>query len=92
MLRYHSSTATRSKFGSVGNGVEKNLKLAADYFKQAAHQWHPQGQERWGTLLWTGCGADMRSDKEQAVKQFKQAALKGIPGALYGIPATKHTQ
>jgi TPR repeat protein len=68
-----------------GDGVERNLSLAANYFQQAAQQWHPQGQERWGTLLWTGQGtADSKPDKHQAVKLFKQAAGKGIPGALYG--------
>jgi TPR repeat protein len=63
-----------------GSGVERNLALAAHYFKQSADQGNANAQFNYGKVLLSGNGVAV--DKALAMRYFRMAANQGHEDAI----------
>ena len=64
-----------------GDGVEKNTKLAAFYFKRSADLGYCNSIYSYGLLLISGSG--VTKNKDEAIKYFKMAIDKGDNNSMY---------
>jgi TPR repeat protein len=62
-----------------GLGVEKDLKLSAEYYEKAALMGHSNAQNNLGNAYYNGNG--VQQDYDLAVKWYKKAAEQGNPNA-----------
>jgi len=62
-----------------GDGVEKNLKQAAEWYRKAAEQGFAQAQNNLGVCYHNGEGIEQNMD--EAVKWYKKAAAQGFAQA-----------
>lgn len=67
------------KLYEQGLGIDKDLGIAADWFRRAAEQDFPRAAVRLGNLYRTGEGVDR--DDAAAVEWYRKAALLGDPWA-----------
>lgn len=69
----------------LGDGVRRDPRAAADWFKRAADQGLPDGQFDLGQMIRDGVG--MAADPHAAGAYFLKAAAKGHAGARYALGA-----
>lgn len=60
-----------------GEGVEKDMKIAFDYYLKAANLGHPKAEHNIGILYCYGIG--VAADENEGIKWIKKAALKFTP-------------
>ena len=67
----------------TGRGVEKNEKMAAEWFKKAAQHGHPTAQSNMGVLHADGTVVEKNYD--EALSWFQKAAAMGQPTAQFNL-------
>ena len=66
-----------------GIGVERDMKLAADWYLKAAEQGLPEAQYNLSTIYWHGLNGKI--DRPQAIRWLEKAAEQGIVRAQYAL-------
>ncbi len=80
---YAKAQAALAWIYHTGNGVEKNIKKAIEWYRLAAHQGHPIAQNNLGVMFENG--TDVPKNNRAAISWYRDAAKSGYSYAQFNL-------